>query len=337
MFKPKYKITDYSLALIGKAEKLAAKISQTNITFPLRVMLEKEALSKNAHSSTSIEGNILSLPQVVAISESQDVDADSFQKKEVTNYIESLRWIIKNTHLAMTEKKLLKLHSMITRGLISSSKAGHYKTKQNYVVNEKKIVVYTAPGPKESPQLFRDLINWVSEGGHIHPIIVSAIFHHRCVSIHPFSDGNGRLARAASQWILYKRGFDPQHILPADDFYASDRKRYYEKIQQARDLDDDFTFWIEYVAQGVLSALGKVYAKVSRIPLSSRKKIVITPKQEDLVELLNTRGALGSGDIGRILKVNRARVHQIISPLVKAKIIKREGSARATRYYLEKE
>ena len=336
MFKPDYRITDYSLDLIGRAEKLATKINEANIAFLLKSRLQKEALNKNAYSSTSIEGNVLSLPQVVAISENRDVDSDLRQKKEVANYIESLRWIAKNIYLPITEKRLLNLHLMITRGLILGLKAGCYKQKQNYVMNEKKVVVYAAPGPKESPKLFCDLIKWVGRAGRIHPIIVSAVFHHQCVSIHPFSDGNGRLARAVSQWILYKRGFDPKHILSLDDFYAEDRKLYYKKIQQARDLDYDLTYWIEYVAQGVLGAIRKVYTRVSRVSLSSKKKIVVTPKQEELIEILNMQGALGSADIGKILKVNRARVNQIVSPLVKSNIIKKEGSARATRYSLAK-
>jgi len=334
MFKPDYRITDYSLDLIGRVEKLATKINETNIEFLLKSRLQKEALNNNAHSSTSIEGNVLSLRQVVAISESRDVDSDLRQKKEVANYIESLRWIAKNIHLPITEKRLLNLHLMITRGLISDLKAGCYKNKQNYVVNEKKVVVYAAPGPKESPKLFRDLIKWIDRAGHVHPIIVSAVFHHQCVSIHPFSDGNGRLARAVSHWILYKRGFDPKHILSLDDFYAEDRKLYYKKIQQARDLDYDLTYWIEYVAQGVLDAIRRVYARVSRVSLSSKKKIIVTPKQEELIEILSMQGALGSADMGRILKVNRARVNQIVAPLVKSNIIKKEGNARATRYSL---
>ena len=121
-----------------------------------------------------------------------------------------------------------------------------------------------------------------------------------------------------------------------DDFYAGGRKRYYQKIQQARDLDYDLTYWIEYVAEGVLDTLKKAYSRISRLSLSSGKRIVITPKQEELVELFSLQGALSSRDIGRLLKVNRARVNQLVSPLLKARIIRREGSARATRYYLRR-
>lgn len=335
MYKPDYRITDHLLSLIKEITEISAKIDQTNVVFPLMARLQREALNRNTHSSTSIEGNILTLAQVSALSENRDIDADVRQKKEVANYIETLRWIIKNSHSSITEKKLLKLHKMIVKGLIPESKAGHYKTKQNFVVDSKGTVIYTAPGPQSSPKRFRDLIQWINQKNNIHPIIVSSVFHHQCVSIHPFSDGNGRLARAASQWILYERGFDHRHILSLDDYYAEDRQKYYDKIQQARDLDYDLTYWVEYVAEGILKTLEKMYSRVSRLSYSSKMKIAITSKQEELLELLKMHGSLNSSEIGKLLKVKRARVNQLIAPLIKAKIVVREGRARATRYYLK--
>lgn len=336
MYKPDYRITDHFLSLIKEITELAVSIDQANVTFPLMARLQREALSRNAHSSTSIEGNVLSLAQVSALSENRDVDADIRQKKEVANYLEALHWILKNFNSSITEKKLLKLHKRIVTGLIPDSKAGHYKAKQNYVADGKGIVIYTAPGPKLSLKQFKDLIQWINQKNNVHPIIVSSVFHHQCVSVHPFSDGNGRLARAVSQWILYKRGFDPRHILSLDDYYAEDRKRYYDKIQQTRDLDYDLTYWLEFVAEGILETLAKMYSRVARLSVSSKMKIAITPKQEELLEFLKMHGVLNSSEIGKLLKVKRARVNQLIVPLIESKIVIREGRARATRYFLKK-
>lgn len=335
MFQPQYKITDHCLSLIGRVTELTTRISQANVAFAQMARLQREALNRNVHASTSIEGNVLSLAQVSALSENRAVDADLLQQKEVSSYLEALRWVVKNSHLNMTEKRLLRLHAVIVKGLVPDEKAGCYKIKPNYVVDEKKIVIYRPPSPKKCSGLLKKLITWVNETGDIHPVILSAVFHHQFVSIHPFSDGNGRLARVASQWILYHRQFDSHHILSLDDFYAENRKRYYEKIQQARDLDYDLTYWVEYVAEGICETLEKLYARISRLSLSSKKRIVITPRQEELVELLNMKGSLSSSDIGRILKINRARVNQLISPLIKTRIVRKEGKARATRYYLK--
>ncbi|NQY74963.1 MAG: hypothetical protein HRT90_09410, partial [Candidatus Margulisbacteria bacterium] len=119
-----------------------------------------------------------------------------------------------------------------------------------------------------------------------------------------------------------------------DNYYANDRQKYYQKIQQARDLDFDFTYWIEYVAEGISSSLKKLFNRIQQISSKSSEEIELTPKQIELIEHLQSNGALGSQDIGEKLKISRARVNQLILPLVKTKIIQKEGKARATRYLL---
>ncbi|MBU1862043.1 MAG: Fic family protein [Candidatus Omnitrophica bacterium] len=336
MFKPQYQITEYFLKLAEQIAATSAKIEAADITFPLMVRLQKEALDRSAHSSTSIEGNMLSLAQVSALSEKRAVSADFKQKQEVLNYIEALQWIIRRKDTPLSQKHLCTMHSIILKSLRTDKKTGSYKVTQNYVVNEKGRVVHTPPPPKKCPQLVDELLHWIQHGRGGHPLIQSAIFHHQFVTIHPFSDGNGRLARIGAQWILYRKKFDPHHIISLDDFYAENRTRYYEKIQQTRELDYDFTHWIEYVGEGILETIQKAHSRIHALSYCRKTKIIITPRQEEVIDALRLHGALGSRDLGKMLRINRARVHQLMSPLVKAKIIKKEGSARATRYSIKR-
>ena len=336
MFKPDYRITEYSLELIEQIALVSARIKTKKIRFPLLARLQREALERNAHSSTSIEGNQLSLAQVSALNHNQEIPADFKQKKEVLNYLQALRWIIKRPQRKISKDNLMQLHAIIVRDLLSNEKSGRLKTKQNFVINEKRIVVYTPPAPRECPKLILELLKWVNESKKAHPIILSAIFHHQFVTIHSFSDGNGRVARAGAQWILYQKNFDHNHILSVDDFYAQDREKYYGKIQQTRDLDYDFTHWIEYVAEGLLAAAKRAYSRISKLSYSSEEEIIITPKQEEVINLLSMQGSLGSRKLCELLKIKRARVNQLISPLVEAKIIQQAGKARATKYSLRK-
>ncbi|MCP4653724.1 MAG: Fic family protein [Candidatus Omnitrophica bacterium] len=336
MFRPDYRITEHFLGFVEKIASISAKIEAKNLRFTLIAKLQAEALERNAHSSTSIEGNLLSLAQVSALNHNQDVFVDSKHKQEVLNYFKALRWIIRNPNRRMIKDNLLKLHAIIVNGLLPQEKVGKFKKRQNFVIDGNKIVVYTPPAPKDCSRLISELLEWINRSSKVHPIILSAIFHHQFVTVHPFSDGNGRLARAASQWLLYQRDFDHHHIFSLDDFYAQNRQKYYSKIQQARDLDYDFTYWIEYVAQGILETLQNIYSRINKLVYSRGEKIVITPKQEEVINLLNMHGALGSSELGRSLKINRSRVNQLIVPLIEAGIVERQGKARATKYYLGK-
>ena len=334
MEAPRYRITNRLLSVLEKTAALSAKISESRLQLPLRLRLEQEAVRRNTHASTSIEGNRLSLEQVAALSARREVRADALQKREVVNYLKALPWVFRGSHRDLDEKNLLRLHFRITQGLLNKNKAGHYKTEQNYVTDGRGRIIYTPPSPAATSVLIRKLLDWIKKNKEVHPVIASAIFHHRLVSIHPFSDGNGRVARAGAQWVLYRRGFDPGHFYAIDDFYAHDRGRYYEKIQQARELDGDLTYWIEYVAEGLWVACEDVYERIRDLSNPAGKKIVITPKQETLLIVLKKQDGMGSAVISRKLKINRARVHQLMAPLLKAGIVKMEGRARAVRYYL---
>ncbi|MEI7942896.1 MAG: Fic family protein [Candidatus Riflemargulisbacteria bacterium] len=333
MFTPKYRITEYFLSLTEKIVQLQTRISDSNIQFAQLKKLQQQAMSLTVKSSTTIEGNVLSLEQVQALAEKKDIAAEFSQKQEVLNYFNALDWVLMNYSKQITEERILFLHRIICDKLIREESLGGYKQKQNYIINENNIVTYTPPSPEQTKWMVKELLDWLNEDNNRNPIIESAIFHHWFVSIHPFSDGNGRMARLLSQWILYKNKFDAKHIYYLDTFYSNDRDRYYQKIIQTRELDYDFTYWLDYVAEGLVSTINEVYDKV--LQLNHKSKILLNDKQQQLLELLRYEGRVNTAYLQDALKVNRARINQLISPLIKAGIVAVEGKARATKYILK--
>lgn len=335
MFNPQYRITDYFIQCCEKTAAQIAFVRRSDLKIPLQISLEREVVNRSVHSSTWIEGNRLSFDQVVALAANKNVIADGEQKKEVNNCIQATQWMLNNKGKALTEKRLLKLHQLMTRKLLLTKDCGKYRSVQNYVINAKGVVIFTPPAPKEVERRMKGLFEWIKNFQDIHPIVRSAIFHHEFVTIHPFTDGNGRVARAASQWLFFEKGYDPLHTLGLDDFFAADRKRYYDMIQQARDLDGDYTYWIDYIAEGLLNS---VEDAASRIKLAKRSKkrfaIQLTPKQEELLRIFDEHGVLGSAQICELMKINRARVNQLVAPLVKSGVVIKEGRARAVKYSL---
>lgn len=335
MFKPEYRISDYFLFVVEKIISLQTEIKKSNIRLPSLHQLQKETFNQNVRSSTSIEGNRLSLKQVAALNDNKEVLADDKQKLEVTNYIKTLKWVNNHSSKKITEKDFLNLHRLITSGLVEENKCGSYRRVQNYVVDGSGIVIYKPPAASKVPKLMHELLEWVTQEKETNAIITSAIFHHQIVTIHPFTDGNGRIARASSLWLLYQKRYDPLHIIAIDKYFANDRQKYYLKIQQVRDLDYDFTYWLDYVAQGILETLESAIRRTYKLAISPNEEIAISAKQEELINFVRQNAGCGSKTIGNALKINKARVNQLISPLVKAGIIKVRGKARATRYFID--
>jgi Fic family protein len=234
------------------------------------------------------------------------------------------------------ESDLLHLHRVLTRKVLPDEQSGHYKTRQNRIIDHRGVTVYTPPPPDKAGPLTLELLDWINskESVALHPVIVSAIAHHRLVSIHPFSDGNGRISRALAIWLLYSRGFDTHHLFALDEYFEQERQRYYQKIQQARDLDDNLNYWLEY-AEGVVETLNKVKERILSLKIAiAAPHMLLTKRQEDILRFLRDRGRVKAPEIEKAFSLTRARVSQIIKPLVDAGLVIREGLTRATTYRL---
>ncbi len=329
MFSPTYRLTNYLSDCLERTLSLSSALKRLSSQSPVRIKITRDALGRDAHSSTWIEGNTLSLAQVSALVDGKDVTAEIKQKTEVKNCIAVLRWIMAHKDTSCSPARILSLHSLMTKGLLPDGRSGRWRMVQNYVVNAKNQVIFTPPLPKDVLRRMGELQDWLLKSKQEHPIIRSAIFHHEFVAIHPFVDGNGRMARALSQWILLQGGYDPAHSLGLDEYFASDRAKYYQMINETHEMDHDYTYWIEYFAMGLQTSMEKLAERLRSIKTDGREW---TPKQRELLALLTSRGVLGSGDICRAMSINRARVNQLITPLIEAGVVAKEGHTRSARY-----
>ncbi len=337
-FKPLFRITPELLRFISTAAEIKAWISQAVVAVPWLPVLQQDTATRLSHSSTSIEGNPLTLTEVQAVARGEEIGAPARATLEVQNYIQALQWIGRTAGKPrFGETHLLRLHRMITRGLIRSTDCGHYKIRPNRIVGPDGHTVYTPPPPGRVKRLTRELLFWLNSpaADKLHALIASAIAHHRLVSIHPFSDGNGRVSRAFAVWILWVRNFDTHHLFALDEYFEQDRQTYYDKIQQARDLDDDLTYWLEYVAKGLVETLEKTRQRIESLRLNAKApKTILTRQQENLLRLLRDNGRMRSPEMEKTFRVTRARVGQILKPLIQAGLVVKEGQTRATAYRL---
>lgn len=337
MYKPQFSISPELLRLVTLATEIKAWINSAVVDVSWLPILQREAAVRLAHSSTAIEGNPLTLPEVEALARGEEIGTSSKDKQEILNALTATNWIWnRKTGAHIKESELLNLHRILTRKVLSGEQSGHYKTRPNRIVDHRGITVYTPPPPDKARPLTIELLEWLNSRASetLHPIIAGAIAHHRLVSIHPFADGNGRISRALAIWLLYVRGFDTHHLFALDEFFEQDRQRYYQKIQQARDLDD-LSYWLEYAAEGVVKTLNNVKERIIGLRVTIKAPaMVLTKRQEDILRFLRDRGRVKSPAIEKEFSITRARVGQIIKPLIEAGLVIRDGQTRATTYRL---
>jgi len=195
---------------------------------------------------------------------------------------------------------------------------------------------HVPPPPEEVSGLMFELLAWWNkESARLSPVLSSAILHYRFEAIHPFADGNGRAGRALALWELYRRGFDTHHIFSVDEFYWEDRPRYYAALDAVRRQGENLTGWLEYTAEGLHLTLERVWTRVQKLSAQpGQKKLVLRPKQEQLLQLLRDHKRMTPGEIWDALGVSKQGALDLLRPLIKAGLLKRVGTKKEGRYIL---
>lgn len=325
MYRPQYTITDTLLARISEAETLRTKIQTAPVQVAWLESVRLDALVRRAHFSTAIEGNPLTLPEVEALAGAKKVDVKDRAKREVLNYLAALRWIARQPEKApVTEAVVLKLHRIITTGLLEPKLVGAYKVSANVIMSVGQ-VVYRPPGPQAAKPGTRALVGWFEGPGQsTHPIVASAFAHYEIARLHPFRDGNGRVARALATWVLYHRGFDTQHLFAVDQYFKEDHEGYYQALQRVHKAGEDLTSWLEYVALAVLETLGRTYRRIEHLALPpSAKKLSLTRQQERLLLQLQGKQGMTVKELQRLLEVERIQVYRVLRPLVSKRVLEK--------------
>ena len=331
-FQPDFTITPTLLAHVEQVAALRERILAAAVQVPWIPALQKDTRIRNAHSSTAIEGNPLTLEQVRAIEEGRELPATSQRpRREVANYFAGLRFVEKNSKReTITHTEVLKLHRIMAGDVMDQGKAGEYRSIRV------KVGDYIAPPPQRVKPMMSDLLEWWNaEARKVSPIMSAAIVHHQFETIHPFADGNGRAGRMLSLWELYRRGFDSHHIFSIDEFYWEDRPRYYDELETVRSSDGDLTTWLEYSAEGLRVTLERIWSRIQKLTARSGKaKLVLRPKQEQLLHLLREHKAMTPREIWDAVGVSKQGALDLLRPLMKAGLVRRIGTKKSGRYVL---
>ena len=332
VFQPTFTVTARLLGLIEEISAFREKILSAAVQVPWIPTLQKDARIRNTHSSTAIEGNPLTLEQVRLLEEGHSLPTELQRSKlEVLNYLAGLRFIEKHlTKKAITHREVLKLHAIIGSKVMDQGQAGRYRDIHVRVGR------YMPPAPELVSGLMAELLDWWNNhAGQWSPVISSAIIHHQFEDIHPFADGNGRTGRALALWELYRRGFDTHHIFSVDEFYWQDRPRYYAALAAVRKQGRDLMSWLEYAAEAIHVALNQVWDRVQHLATGAgQTKIVLRPKQEQLLRLLRDRKSLTPQEIRDGIGVSKQGAMDLLNPLLQVGLVSRIGTKKSGRYIL---
>jgi Fic family protein len=348
MFVPKYSITNVILRNIGIIEACREVIRHAPLLPFYEKKFQNEALVRSVHFGTHIEGNELNLSQAERVVKGQQVIARQRDIQEVINYREVIEYIgllEEQNKKEITEELLLHLHKLTVTKILPEETSGTYRKSQVVIKSSSDgEIAFRPPAPIAVSYQIHDLIAFINNklDQDIHPVLKSAIVHYELVRIHPFIDGNGRVARALSTLILFLEGYDIRKFFSLEEYFDSDAGRYYTALQSVEKNNNDLTEWLSYFTQGLSIELSKIKEKVEIVSVDAKlkeklggKPLMLSDRQLKIIEYIQKTGYLENRGFKSLFPmISEDSVLLDLQALVKAGIVRKHGVTKGAKYIM---
>lgn len=270
------------LASLGFDSKLKAMTE--NLTYDIVYSSEIEGIRLNVDEVRSSIARKLGIENIKQVASSHYVDSVVAVMLDAVNHYDQ----------TLTKEKICAWQAaFFPTGFSEGSQieVGRYRTNEEHIISGmfgREKIHYIAPVPERVDEEMAQFLDWFNSKENVNSVIRSAIAHFWFVSIHPFEDGNGRLARILSDMLLARADKSEFRFYNISSQINKDKNHYYDILEKAQHGDSDITEWICWYANTLSVALDEAenivstilnksffWQKVSSIPLSQRQTDIL--------------------------------------------------------------
>lgn len=296
MYNPRFTYTSEIVSFLNQIEFIRGAINAKVIPLHASENLRYRAKIKSSYYSTVIEGNPLTIQQAEEAIKKRTGATVSQHEQEVRNYWRALTFLNKSRALRInvTEEFIKRLHKIIeVRGPGRRGKQSEYRGEMppGYLFCVRDSVTgdidYIPPAYEDVPGLMKDLVDWITTPQNMSAPVKAALTAFQLLTIHPFSDGNGRLARALALYLLMLDGYDLNGYFTVEEYYVKDLDNYYKNLQMGLPPNyydgrnnPDITSWITYFLKIMSEAYVGIYSSAERLHDASEGKLLELSKRE---------------------------------------------------------
>lgn len=311
-------------------------------------------LTEDVIKSSEIEGVSLNVEQVrssIARRLGLDIGGDIFVERDVQGIVDMMLDATLNFDKTVSEDRLFGWQaSMFPAGRsgLYRIKVGAYRDDKNGVMqvvsgavgHEK--VHYEAPPAEILPVEMERLINFINNDIKTDLVIKAGIVHLWFVIIHPFEDGNGRIARALTDLLLARSENSSNRFYSMSSQIKKERKSYYDVLQLTQKDSVDITLWLNWFLRNMITAINDsddlLNDVLKKAEFWSINKSV--PFNERQIKILNKmlndfEGNLTTQKWAKICNCSHDTANRDITDLINKNILIKQGAARATHYILK--
>ncbi|OGG12019.1 hypothetical protein A2Z00_03220 [Candidatus Gottesmanbacteria bacterium RBG_13_45_10] len=346
MYSPNFTITNKILKYIGTIESAKEIIENAPLVPAWEAKFREEALVRTVHHGTHIEGNELSLSEAERLLAGAKIVGRERDIQEVLNYRNVLKFIEEYEKPEITEEAMKHVHELCVHRILPEETVGEYRKTQVVVKNSQTGEVTFRPPPAvEIPFLLASFLQWLNttSADDVHTVLKAGITHYEIVRVHPFLDGNGRVARAAATLVLFKAGYDIKRFFSLEEHYDREPVLYYDALQSVGRLEGNLTGWLEYFTEGLAIELTRIKEKIKTLSTDLKLKkslggqqLALTERQIKIVEYIQENGFLQNKAFFELFPmISEDTVLRELKDLIKKGIVKKEGSTKGVKYVLK--
>ncbi len=350
--------TEKLLTLLTEVRNMQGRIvgQMSALGFSLKDHANLEILTQDILNSNEIEGEILDKNQVrssIARRLGLNVSGLVASDRNVDAVVEMMIDATRNFDQPLTRDRIIGWHNTlfpsgysgmlkIRVGKFRDDAAGPMQVISGPIGKEK--VHYQAPPAAALEIEMAAFFDWFNKEQGIDLVIKSALAHLWFVTLHPFDDGNGRIARALADMILARSDGQPHRFYSMSAQIRAERKQYYEVLEKTQKSSLDVTCWLEWFLKCLLNAikesaktLGLVVFK-HNFWLANAAKLENERQRKMLNKLLDGfDGNLTSSKWAKICKCSQDTALRDIRDLLEKQILQKlPGGSRSTAYALKK-
>lgn len=256
-YLPPYTISNKMLELVASISEKVGKIS-SHKELKSKPHLRRNNRIKSIHSSLKIEANSLSLSEVRDVIDGHSVLGAQKEIQEVKNAYAAYEEIEGIKPYSISDFK--RIHGIMTHLTVAES--GTFRKGDEGVFSGGKCI-FVAPPPQMVPELMKELFDWMKKHErNVHPLILSSVFHYELVFIHPFSDGNGRMARLWHTVLLYNWRSVFEYI-PLESQVEKFQEEYYDAIAKCH-VQGKSDLFIEFMLEQIDMILDDVILQIDQ-------------------------------------------------------------------------
>jgi Fic family protein len=346
------------------AERLSAKlgevrhrqgkiIGQMNVLgFKLQEETMLQTLTLDVLKSSEIEGKMLDSDQIkssIARRLGIEMAGTITSERDVEGVVEMMLDATQNYDKPLSEDRIYGWHAALFptgRSGMHRIKVGTWRDEVMQVTSGamgKEIVHFEAPSPEKVSGEMTGFLNWLNDEQELDPVIKAAIAHFWFVTIHPFDDGNGRIARAIADMQLARADQSKQRFYSMSAQIQKERKDYYSILEYTQKNDLDITGWLEWFLNCLHRSMENTEQTIEKIIerglfWETNKGIDFNTRQNKVLQVLLDDlffGKLNVSKWAKIAKTSKDTALRDIQDLVKKDILEQEGAGRGTSYKLK--